>query len=166
MPRFTPETAVIALELQQLVAEFANDLDFNDGLNIWSFYAEDGEFAVGDFTYKGQAAIRKFYSDRKERMLPSLKDGIRVAAHTFLNLRVAVEGRDRGVVHFTNVNYGGEGKPPQLGTITPAMVTACRMDFRREADGEWRITRFSGSPLFVGDDPVTKRMLLKNDGKN
>ena len=165
MPRFTAETAVIALELQQIVAEFANDLDFNDGLNICDFYAEDGEFAVGDFSYKGHAAIRQFYADRKERMLPQLKDGIRVAAHTFLNVRVSVESAGTAVVHFTNVNYGGEGKPPQLGTISPAMVTACRMDFRREGDGEWRIMRFSGSPLFVGDDPVTKRMLLKSDDK-
>lgn len=161
MARFTPETATIAIELQQIVAEFAADLDFNDGLNICDFYAADGEFAVGDFAYKGHDAIRKFYTDRKERMLPQLKDGIRVAAHTFLNVRVAVESKDKAVVHFTNVNYGGEGKPPQMGTISPAMVTACRMDFRLEADGEWRITRFSGSPLFVGDDPVTKRMLLK-----
>jgi ketosteroid isomerase-like protein len=161
MPRFTPETAVIALELQQIVAEFAADLDSNDGMNICDFYAADGEFAVGDFSHKGHAAIRKFYADRKERMLPQLKDGIRVAAHTFLNVRVKVESASDAIVHFTNVNYGGEGKPPQLGTISPAMVTACRMDFRREADGEWRITRFSGSPLFVGDDPVTKRMLLK-----
>src|SRR3546814_5455667 len=93
-------------------------------------------------------------------MLPQLKDGIRVAAHTFLNVRVAVDSKDKAVVHFTNVNYGGEGKPPQLGTVSPAMVTACRMDFRREADGEWRIARFSGQPLFVGDDPVTKRMQI------
>src|SRR3546814_6297171 len=93
MPRFTSETALVAVELQQIVAEFANDLDFNDGLNIYDFYTADGEFAVGDFAYKGHDAIRKFYTDRKERMLPQLKDGIRVAAHTFLNVRVAVAGK-------------------------------------------------------------------------
>src|SRR3546814_7004904 len=128
MPIFTPETALVAVELQQIVAEFANDLDFNDGLNIYDFYIADGEFAVGDFAYKGHDAIRKFYTDRKERMLPQLKDGIRVAAHTFLNVRVAVDRKDKSVVHFTNVTYGGEGKPPQLGTVSPAMVPACRMD--------------------------------------
>src|SRR3546814_15402992 len=97
-------------------------------------------------------------------MLPQLKDGIRVAAHTFLNVRVAVDSKDKAVVHFTNVNYGGEGKPPQLGTVSRAMVTSCRMDFRRQGDGEWRIARFRGQPLFVGDDPVTKRIDRKSVG--
>jgi hypothetical protein len=162
MRKFNQDTAIIAIELQHIVAEFAHDLDFNNGLNIADFYAEDGVFAVGDFSYKGRPAIRKFYADRAERLALQLKDGIRVAAHTFLNVRVTVDNQDNAVVHFTNVNYGGEGHPPVLGTITPSMVTHCRMDFRRDAAGDWQIVSFSGRPLFVGDDPVSKKALLKS----
>jgi len=162
MRKFDQETAVIAIELQQIVAEFAHDLDFNDCRGIADFYAEDGTFAVGDYTHKGRAAIRKFYADRNERVRAQHKDGIRVSAHTFVNMRVTAEDKNNATVSFTNVNYAGEGHPPVRGTISPAMVTDCRMVFRREPDGIWRITSFSGKPLFVGDDPFTKASLLKS----
>jgi hypothetical protein len=41
------------------------------------------------------------------------------------------------------------------------MVTDCKMVFRREADGEWRIVLFGGKPLFVGNDPFVNKQLLK-----
>jgi len=162
MPRFDPETAIIALELQQILSEFAHDLDFNSCRGIAEFYAEDGMFAVGDFTHKGRAAIRKFYEDRNVRVAAQHKDGIRVSAHTFLNVRVAIADKNNATLFFTNVNYAGEGQPPVRATISPAMITDCQMKFRREAGGNWLITSFSGKPLFVGDDPFTKGQLLKS----
>jgi ketosteroid isomerase-like protein len=162
MPRFTQETALIAIELQQIVSEFAHEIDFNNALNLADFYAEDGSFAVGDFVYTGHEAIRKFYVDRLVRVRAQHKDGIRVSCHTFVNMRVAVQDKDNATVYFTNVNYAGEGHPPVHATITPAMVTDCSMVFRREKDGNWRIVTFSGTPLMAGDDPFTKKALLKS----
>jgi len=162
MPKFTPETAAIALELQQAVAEFAHEIDSNNGLDIADFYTADGVFFVGDTPYKGHEAIRKFYTDRLARIPGQHKDGIRVGSHTFLNLRVEIRDAENGTVFFTNVSYAGEGQPPVRTTITPAMITTCRMDFRLEADGEWRICAFVGTPVFVGDDPFTRQQLLKS----
>ena len=162
MQKFTPETAAIALQVQQLVAEFAHEIDTNNGLDIADFYAEDGVFFVGDTEYKGHAAITKFYADRLTRIPSQHKDGIRVGCHTFLNLRSEIKDRESASVFFTNVSYAGEGHPPVRATITPAMITRCRMDFRLEGDGQWRITAFTGTPLFVGDDPFTRAQLLKN----
>ena len=162
MRKFDQETAVIALELQQILAEFTHDLDFNDCRGIADFYAEDGSFAVGDFTHKGRPAIRKFYEDRNVRVQAQHKDGIRVGAHTFVNIRVAIQDKNNATAYFTNVSYAGEGHPPVRGTISPAMITACQMVFRRETDGNWFITSFSGKPLFVGEDPFTRASLLKS----
>jgi len=162
MRKFNAESAIVALELQRILAEFAHDLDFNNCRGIADFYAEDGVFAVGDFTYQGKTAIRKFYTDREGRVAAQHKDGVRVSAHTFLNVRVDVADRSNATVYFTNVNYAGEGHPPVRGTITPAMVTDCRMVFRLGPDGNWLITSFSGKPLFVGDDPFSKGSLLKS----
>lgn len=162
MRKFDPESAAVAFQLQQTVAEFASELDFNNGLNIADFYTADGVFFVGDRSYQGHEAIKKFYADRLERIPGQHKDGVRVGAHTFLNLRVAIEDGQNATVFFTNVSYAGEGHPPVRMTITPAMVTACRMDFRLEADGQWRIASFTGKPLFVGDDPFTRQQLLKS----
>jgi hypothetical protein len=162
MRKFDQETAIIALQLQQIVADFAHEIDTNGGLNIEQFYAADGEFSVGDYTHKGHAAIKKFYADRALRIPAAHKDGIRVSVHTFLNLRVEVADKTNATVYFTNVNYAGEGHPPVLGTISPAMVTDCRMVFRCEADGNWRIVLFAGKPKFVGNDPFVNKQLLKS----
>lgn len=162
MAKFNQETAMIAVELQQLVSEFAYEVDTNGGLDITRFYAEDGAFAVGDFLHKGHEAISKFYSERAKRIPDSHKDGIRVSTHMFLNMRVTVHDADTATVKFTNINFAGEGHPPVIGAIEPSMITDCFMDFRREADGNWRITLFSGKPLFVGNDPFTKSQLLKS----
>jgi ketosteroid isomerase-like protein len=162
MRKFDQQSAIIAIELQNLIAEFGHDLDTNNGLNATDFYTEDGVFAVGDFSHRGHAAIRKFYSDRAERIRTVAKDGIRVSSHTFNNARVTVTDQNNATIEFINVNYGGEGKPPVLGPIAPAMVTNCRMVCRREADGIWRITSFSGTPAFVGVDPFINKMLLKS----
>jgi hypothetical protein len=162
MSKFNAETAVIAIELQQIVSEFAHEIDTNGGLNIAAFYAADGEFSVGDYTHKGHAAINKFYADRAARIPPLHKDGIRVSVHTFVNMRVQVEDKNNATVFFTNVNYAGEGHPPVMGTISPAMVTDCRMVFRREADDHWRIVLFAGKPKFVGNDPFVNKQLLKS----
>jgi hypothetical protein len=162
MRKFDQETAIIALELQQIVADFAHEIDTNGGLNIADFYAADGEFSVGDYTHKGHAAINKFYADRAQRIPASHKDGIRVSVHTFLNMRVVVADKNNASVFFTNVNYAGEGHPPVMGAINPAMVTDCRMVFRREADDQWRIVLFGGTPKFVGNDPFVNKQLLKS----
>lgn len=162
MPKFDPESAAVALELQQLVSDFAHEIDSNNGLKIADFYTEDGVFFVGDTPYQGHEVITKFYTDRLARIPSQHKDGIRVGCHTFLNLRVEIKDQHNATVFFTNVSYAGEGHPPVRMTITPAMITSCHMDFRLEADGQWRICAFIGKPLFIGDDPFTRAQLLKS----
>jgi hypothetical protein len=162
MRKFDQNSAIIVIELQQMLAEFGHEIDTNGGLNIADFYTADGVFAVGDFTHTGHAAIRKFYTDRAERARTTAKDGIRVSCHTFTNMRVSVQDKSNATIHFINVNCGGEGKPPVLGPLAPAMATTCRMDCRREPDGIWRIAWFGGVPVFVGNDPFVNKSLLKS----
>ncbi len=59
MRKFDQETAIIAIELQQMLAEFGHEIDANMGLNISDFYTENGTFAVGDFTHKGHKSLLK-----------------------------------------------------------------------------------------------------------
>ena len=162
MPKFNVEQTVIVAELQQLLAEFVRELDLNDSLNAADFYTEDGKFVVGSQTYTGRAAIKKFYADRNERVRTELKSGARTLRHTFLNIAISIRDNDHATVHFTNVNYSGEGKPPVVGLSGPAMVADCRMEFRREADDQWLIAEFVPEPVFIGNDEFTNNFLLKS----
>lgn len=160
MRKFDMEKAIIAIELEQLLNDFGAELDFNDGHNITRFYAEDGIFVAGAVTHKGHAEIAKFYADRNERVRTQQKDGARTGRHTFLNVRVFPESADRARILYTTVHYSGEGKPP-LPLTGPSIVSDCRVDCVRGADGDWRIAAFVPEPVFVGTDSFMNKVLVK-----
>ena len=153
MPRFNPETAVAAMELHQLIAEWAYELDGNGGLTMPRLCTEDCVYLVGGVTYRGHAAVQKFYADRGERVRTQQKDGVRTQRHTVTNLRVTVLDAAQAEVKFLLVNYSKEGKAPALDLVGPTIIADCHMEFRREADGEWRIALFDSTPVFIGNDP-------------
>ena len=162
MRKFTPETAIAAIELQQMVIDFLHEIDVNEGRDITDFYAEDGTFLLGDYTYRGHAAIGNFYKDRAERVRSQLKDGARTSRHSFTNLRISIEDGNRADLRFCNVQFSGEGKAPVRDFDGPTMVVDCRMACRCDTDGQWRIAEFQGSPTFVGKDPFLNKMLIKS----
>jgi hypothetical protein len=153
MPRFDQETAVAAMELHQLIAEWAYELDANGGLSMPRLCTEDCEYLVGGVSHRGHAAVLKFYSDRGERVRNQQKDGVRTQRHTVTNLRVAFQASDRAEVGFLLVNYSKEGKPPAMDLVGPTIIADCRMEMRLEADGDWRISLFDSTPVFIGNDP-------------
>src|SRR5882672_4821131 len=112
MNNLTPDAALIAMQLQQLLMEFAHEVDLNSGKNIGAFYTEDGAFLLGDFAYRGRAAIIKFYTDRAARVLVEEKDGVRTGRHTFINVRASVADSNNATLNFISAHYSGGGKPP------------------------------------------------------
>ena len=153
MPRFDQETAAAAVELHQLIAEWAYELDFNGGLTMPRLCTEDCVYLVGGTTYRGHAAVQKFYSDRGERVRNQQKDGVRTQRHTVTNLRVAFSGTAKAELFCLLVNYSKEGKAPALDLVGPTIIADCRFECRLEADGEWRISLFDSTPIFIGNDP-------------
>lgn len=162
MPRLAPENAGAAMELQCMVAEFFYEIDVNGGAHVTEFYAPDAAFLLGDFKYQGHAAIAKFYADRAERIRVEQKDGIRAARHSFTNFRAAFQDKTHATINFINVQFSGEGKIPVRDFTGPTMVVDCQMQCRRDADGQWRIVMFQGSPVFVGNDPFLNKRVVKN----
>jgi hypothetical protein len=162
MRSFDSESARIALELQQLVAEWSFELDAKGGLELMELCTEDCNYVVGRTSYRGRAAVRKFYADRGERVRAQQKDGVRTQRHTVSNLRISLRDGARAELHFTIVNYSGEGKSPVFGLTGPSIVADCRMQCQREADGVWRIAEFTSEPVFVGNDPFLNAAVLKS----
>jgi hypothetical protein len=162
MNNLSPETALIGLQLQQLLMEFAHEVDINSGQNIGAFYTEDGCFLVGDFTYRGREAVKGFYRDRAARVLREEKDGARTGRHTFVNMRAEVKDADNAILYSISVHYSAGGKPPIPNLTGPTTIADCRMICRREADGYWRIVEFHGKPIFLGGDQFLNKMLVKS----
>jgi hypothetical protein len=157
----TVETAAIALQLQQMLLEYSYELDVNKGKDVTAYFTKEGEFVLGPYTYKGHAAIRKFYDERDARVLDTHKDGVRTARHTFTNLRFAIEDNTRATLYFVSIYYVGEGNPPVPNLTGPATVSDGMMLCEREADGKWRIAKITITPVFLGDNSFATKLMTK-----
>lgn len=161
MPRFSNETALSALEVQQLILDWGHDLDINGGLKVADLCTGDCTYNVGGKVHTGPAAVTKFYTERAERIRTQQKDGIRTQRHSISNLRVLFKDKAQATVTFLVVNYSAEGKAPALNLVGPTIVADSRMECRREADGEWRIALFDSAPVFIGNDPFLNASVVK-----
>src|SRR5579871_4570563 len=130
MRKFTPETAVSAIELQQLVADWCRELDINNCRDVAQYFTEDCFVDMGAVSYKGRAAMNQFYAARNERVRTQQKDGIRTQRHGITLLRIEFADKDSATVTFLLVNFSGEGPPPLMNATTPTIVTDVRFDCR------------------------------------
>lgn len=161
MPRFNKDNAADALDIHQLIFDWGHDLDQNDCEGVPALCTEDCDYYVGGVLHKGRAPISAFYAARNERVRTQQKDGVRTQRHTITNPRLSFADTDRASVTFLLVNYSAEGKAPALNLVGPTIIADCKMDFRREADGEWRIALFDSTPTFVGNDPFLNASVVK-----
>jgi hypothetical protein len=162
MRAFTPDTALAAVELEQMVADYCHALDRGEGARSTHFFTEDCIVQAGAISYQGHAAMKKFYTDVAEQVRNSLKDGVWTSRHGFINFRVHFADEARATVHFMFVNFSGSGKPPLANACTPTIVSDARLECVRRADGQWRIAEFYGSPVFVGADELISRMVTRS----
>jgi len=163
--RYTPEQWMVAYELEQMLYDFAAELDLNQSRNIADFYTEDATFVAGPNRVTPRDAIVKFYELRNENVAKYQKDGARTGRHTFLNVRVELLDEDNAYIHFTNVNYAAEGAAPAPGLKGPSMIADCRMTCKRQPDGSWLFSEFAPSAALMGEDDFMKLMLSLNDKK-
>ena len=161
MPRFDRETALSALEIQQLIVEWCRELDINGGADIAELCTEDCTYMLAGKPHVGHAAVRAFYAARNERVRTQQRDGVRTQRHAISNFLTAFQGPGAASVAFTLVNYSAEGKAPALNLVGPTIVADCRMEFVRGEDGEWRISLFDSAPIFVGNDPFLNAAVVQ-----
>jgi ketosteroid isomerase-like protein len=158
MGKFNPQAA---MELQQLVSEYWGELDSNQARNVTDFYLEDCSFTAGTtYSGKGRAGVRKFY-DERAKFVSEEKDGIRTTRHTYANFKVAFENDNSARVDFVMINYSGSGAPPIAGFTGPSMVSDVTFECRRDAQGQWKIAAFMGTPMFVTQEGFAEKFLAK-----
>ncbi len=161
MPRFTQQNAADAMDVHQLIIEWGHELDINNAINITDSCTQDCTYYLAGKPFTGHDAIKQFYAARNERVRTQQKDGVRTQRHTISNLRVTFADKDSAVIHFMLVNYSKEGKPPALDLVGPTIVADCKMEAKREADGEWRISLFDSTPIFIGNDPFLNASVVR-----
>lgn len=147
MAKFTLEQALVVTEVQQLINDWAGELDVNNGLQIAALVTEDCVYNVGGNEHRGRPAVSKFYQDRLAR-LSALPQGVPTQRHTLSNLRVEFRASDEVSITFSLVYFTTAGMASGLNHADPAAVADVRMNCRRDSDEEWRIAKFDSNQTF------------------
>ena len=148
MGRFTAEKAAAVAAIQQVINEWGNELDKNDGLKMIEadVLTEDCHYNVGGSWRKSRAEAAQFYMERKPRL--DAQGGAPVMRHIISNFRVSLVDADRAEVGFLLVYFAAVGTPPVTNYCDPLAVADVRMECRRDLDGEWRISLFDSVQTF------------------
>lgn len=147
------------LALQRLIADYCLELDTTAGLEATHLLTEDCCIDLGQMQLRGHDEIRRFYADFAAKVQAS---GVaRTTRHVATNLRITVEDARRARAEFIVLNFSAQGTPPLATGTVPTILSDAQFECRREADGQWRISRFGGGPVFVGDDPLQNTVLLQ-----
>lgn len=137
--RFTTEQIPAITAIQQLAAVWADELDRHNGLDISGgigLLTDDCRYNVGGAWREGRAEAIAFYAGRRAGLDPA---NLPVMRHVISNFRIAftdeTSARMTFLLLFFANNAGGNA-------ADPLAVADCRMEFRRDADGDWLISLF------------------------
>jgi ketosteroid isomerase-like protein len=145
--KFNMEQAVAVVAVQQLINDWAHELDMNNGLHISSLVTEDCIYVVGGAPREGRAAVEKFYQERLER-LSAQPQGVPTQRHTLSTLRVDFRNAGDVSITFSLLYFTTAGMASGVNHADPAAVADVRMDCRRDDDGHWRIAKFDSNQTF------------------
>jgi hypothetical protein len=167
MRKFTAEQMLAAFELEQMLYDFAYEIDLNGAKDVGRFYTEDGAFRTGGVNIQGRAGLQGFYDNRNAAVKQHQKGGERTGRHVFTNVRVVFDeaDADKATLTFTNINYAGEGPAPVQGLGSPSAIADGLFECARQADGHWLFTLFAPKQALIGEDDFMKLMLALNAPK-
>ncbi len=148
MAKFNPDQLAAIAAIQQVINEWGDELDQNDGLKITeaNILADDIRYNVGGAWRDGVAEVAKFYQERKERL--ESQGGAPVMRHIISNFRISFVGDDKAEVGFLLIFFAATGTPPFTDYCDPLAVADVGMECKRDGDGDWRISRFDSGQIF------------------
>ena len=147
MAKFTLEQAADVLGIQQVINEWAIELDIHNGANIARYVTADCRYHFGPTVRTGHAEIAQHYADRLVR-LGATPEGVPIHRHVLGNFIVNFKSADEAAVTFSLIYFSTLGQAKGTEHADPAAVADVRMECRREADGEWLISMFDSGQSF------------------
>lgn len=148
MAKFTPQQAADVLAIKQVIYDWGDELDINNGLSMRKAdcLAEDVQYNVGGEWRDGLAAVEAFYKGRAEAMKAGA--GLMTMRHIITSLRVSFDDENNAKVGYLLVFFAALGDGPFDKYCDPLAVADVKMECRRDGDAEWRITRFDSGQIF------------------
>jgi hypothetical protein len=146
--KFDLQQAAAVVAIQQLVHEWAHELDVHNGLqHMAELLTEDCRYNVAGSWRENRAEVQKFYKDRYAR-LQATEEGVPFHRHALHNLRTSFKSEELAAVEFGLIYFTTAGVAAKQDHSDPALVSDVQMECRREHDGHWRISRFESALSF------------------
>lgn len=148
MAKFSTEQAAAFAAVNQVIYEWGDELDLNDGLKMKNagVLAANCRYFVGEEWREGIDAVAEFYQQRMARLKEA--GAVPVMRHIISNIKVAFTGEEHAKVEFLLVFFAKAGEPPFTDYCDPLAVADVHMECSKEADGHWRISMFDSGQIF------------------
>lgn len=148
MAKFTSQQAADVLAIKQVIYDWGDELDINNGLRMRErdCLTDDVQYNVGGEWRDGLNAVVAFYNGRAETMRAGA--GLMTMRHVITSLRVGFDDADHANVGYLLVFFAALGDGPFDKYCDPLAVADVKMECRRDEDGEWRISRFDSGQIF------------------
>jgi uncharacterized protein (TIGR02246 family) len=148
MARFDMEQTMAWVAIQQLVNEWGQELDANNGLKIGNLVTEECAYTVRGVQRKSRAEVEAFYRARLKEFTDAGKEPP-LQRHVQSNLQVAFTGSDSAAISFTLVYFTSAMVAAGADPADPTAVADVRMETQRCPDGHWRIAMFDSAQCLV-----------------
>ena len=136
---------VAIIAIQQLVHDWASELDVNEGLHMAALVSRDCIYNVRGAPRHGRDAVAQFYAERLAEL--QAKGTVMTQRHAISNIRVQFESDSEARFTFLLTYYMAFTTPPVAGYTGPTAVADCSMRGVLE-DGSWRISFFDSVQTF------------------
>jgi hypothetical protein len=148
MAKFEASQVADLLAINQLINEWATELDINNGVSMANLLTEDCTYTVRSAPRHGRDEVVTFYEHRKSE-LSATEAGVPIHRHALSNLRVSFSDVDSARLDFGLIYFSEVVRGMGADVADPFSFADVNMDARRCADGHWRIARFDSAPVFV-----------------
>lgn len=148
MAKFNAEQIMAVAAIKQLIYEWGDELDINDGLSMKdaNVLTSNCRYFVGEQWREGLEATAQFYQERMARLKEA--GAVPVMRHIISNLKVEFTDDKAARVGFLLVFFAKAGEPPFTDYCDPLAVADVQMECREEDDGHWRISMFDSGQIF------------------
>lgn len=147
MAKVEPAQVADMLAVEQLIHEWADELDINNGLQMADLLCDDVVYTVRGGPRHSRDDVLAFYRQRFAE-LEATPAGVPIHRHAVVNLRTTFRTGDEVACRFGMIYFSAMGMASGTDHADPALVADVEMDCRRCADGHWRIARFDSAPVF------------------
>jgi hypothetical protein len=140
-----PNRTFAIIAIQQLVHEWATELDVHDGIHMAGLVSKNCTYHVRGLAREGRDAVAQFYVDRLAEF--QAKSIIMTQRHAISNIRVQFDSDSEARFTFLLTYYMSFSEAPVSGYTGPTAVADCSMRAILE-NGNWRISFFDSVQIF------------------